>query len=88
MKNTTTFWRGLRDKHIDSGITINNSYTVNPEDLDLVYFIFIQHNRVNSELKNSVEKFGPLTFSDFEYNPQYQFYKKTLEEKKKILNPL
>lgn len=51
MKNTTTFWRGLRDKHVDSGITINNSYTVHPDDLDLVEFFLFSIKKLIVKLK-------------------------------------
>jgi len=38
------------------------------------------------EIKEAIEKHGPLTMGDHEYDFKYQYYKRTHDEKREIVN--
>lgn len=73
-----THWRGLREKHIDHGVFINNSGVVSSSDADNV-------KKVNTEIKQAIEKFGPVWYSDPNANYKYQWLKNIYENKKSII---
>jgi hypothetical protein len=69
----------LRDKHVNSGIFINNSDLVKPEEAEY-------RRKTGIELKQAIEKIGPFWYSDPNGNYKYQWFKNIFEQKKKIIS--
>jgi hypothetical protein len=78
MKNTNTFWKDLRHKDVDRGIFINNSRHLTEEEA-------FTTKKINEEVKNAIEKHGPLMLTDYEYNYKYQLKKRIQEIKKNLI---
>lgn len=79
MKNTLNHWNGLRGKNADDGIFISNDATLNLEDQLTV-------KETNEELRQAIEKHGPLQSTDYDLNYRYQIKKRVLDMKKEMIN--
>jgi hypothetical protein len=78
MKNTQTYWRGLRHKDVDHGIFINNSNELTHEELAIV-------KKTNEEIKQAIDKYGPVGVTDYEYNYRYQLKKRIQDLKRDLI---
>lgn len=78
MKNTNTFWNKLRHKDVDRGIFFNNSSYLTEEEL-------VRTKKINQEVKEAIEKHGPLMVTDYEYNYKYQLKKRIQEIKRDLI---
>jgi hypothetical protein len=79
MKNTMTHWNGLRGRNVDDGIFINNNYSLNAEDELIV-------KETNEELRQAIQKHGPLQSTDYDLNYRYQLRKRVNDMKKEMAN--
>ncbi len=77
-KNTTTFWRGLKHKDFNMGLFIKRSNEMNEEEL-------LHVKKINHEIKNAIEKFGPVGLTDYEYNYSYQLKKRIQDIKRNLI---
>jgi hypothetical protein len=77
-KNTTTFWTGLRHKDVDRGIFFNNSSALTEEEI-------VSTRKINQEVKEAVQKHGPIGIADYDFNYNYQIKKRIQDIKRNLL---
>jgi hypothetical protein len=77
-KNTTTFWRGLKHKDFNKGVMIDRSDALSEEEL-------LMRQKIQGEIKMSIEKYGPMNLTDYEYNYRYQIKKRIQDIKKDLI---
>lgn len=78
LKNTQTYWNGLRHKNVNQGVFFDNSNELNQEQLSIV-------QKTNEELKAAIEKHGPLGYCDYDLNYKYQLRKRIQDLKRDLL---
>lgn len=77
IKNTSTYWTGLRHRNVDQGLFINNS-----DELTSEKYTFAKQTK--EEIKKAIEKFGPLQLTDYDLDYAYQFKKRVIDHKKDL----
>ncbi len=78
MKNTNTFWQGLRHKDVNRGIFFNRSSAMTEEEV-------LKQKRINEEVKAAVQKHGPIFLTDYECNYKYQLKKRIQDIKRNLI---
>lgn len=78
-ENTETYWRGLKSKDVNRGLTFNNSFELSNEEAPL-------YNRVEEELRDAIVKHGPLQKHDYDHSIRYSLRKRLADNRMKLLN--
>lgn len=77
LKNTTTYWNGLRHRNLDEGLFINNSNELTAEQYALA-------KTTTEEIKKAIEKYGPIQLTDYDLDYSYQFKKRVIDNKRDL----
>lgn len=77
MRNTETYWNGLRHKNVEKGIFLNNSNELNAEEYAIA-------QETQEEIKRAIEKYGPIQLADYDNDYQYQFKKRLIDSKRDL----